>query len=117
MLALEVGRKAMNAAIIEMAMSHVFRNGKRWGRYIPNLPKDLKRLQALLKRSEADWSLILEGTGAEVASPAQTTGWIGQKKTDLLAVYGNDFLEVVAIMEYWQLWQYSSELLALTASK
>lgn len=115
MLALEVGRKAMNEAIIEAAMGHVFRNGKRWGRYVPNLPKDLRRIQTLLKRSEADWGLLLKGTGAGEASPSQTSGWIGQKETDLLAVYGNDFLEVVAILEYWHLWQYSSEILASLA--
>ena len=116
MLALEASGRSLQRSIIDFAVSHVIRHEKRWGRYEMNLTKDLKRIKVLLKRSAGEAILQTEKYGA--ASPAQTSGWIGQKETDLVAFYGNDFLEVVAIMEYWGLWQYlAKELPALMPSK
>jgi hypothetical protein len=119
MLALEIGLQALQQEFINGAVTHVYHNGKRWGRYLPNLTKDIKRIKALRKRSEDGFQLALQGSGKynEVASPASVSGFIGQKETDLVAFYGNDFLEIVAIMEYWGLWSHTHELLSLTSSK
>ena len=113
MLNLEAGMNGLNKQIIEFAISHVIRNNKRWGRYEMDLSKDLKRLKKILKRSGMRG--ILESEKEEVASPASVSGWCGQKKSDLVAFYGNDFLEVVAILEYWGLWQFSNELTQIEA--
>lgn len=119
MVALEIGRKALEEEFIAGAMRHVFHNGKRWGRYLPNLTKDLKRLQVLYKRSGNDWEIPIQGSGKynEIATSASVSGWNGQKLTDLVAFHGNDFLEVIAILEYWGLWGHVDEILKLVPSK
>ena len=111
MLKLEVGRLGLQKAVVDFAIAHVIRNGKRWGRYQMNYCKDIKRLAVLCRRSGKEWDLLLEESkyGKDI-TPQEVNGWIGQKREDLIARYGNDLLEVIAIMEYYQLWQYSSEI-------
>ena len=111
MLKLEVGRLGLQKEVIKFAMNHVIRNGKRWGRYSMDLTKDIKRIQALVRRSRRDWELALEGSNPLVTptTPADVTGWNGQVTSDLVAFYGNDLLEIIAILEYWGLWSVAGE--------
>jgi hypothetical protein len=111
MLKLEVGRLGLQKEIIKVALHHVIRNGKRWGRYEMDLQKDIKRLQTLVRRSRRDWQLALEGSNplATPVTPASISGWSGQEKGDLVAFYGNDILETIALLEYWGLWSVAGE--------
>lgn len=113
MLALEASYFGLNQMVIEKASQHVIREGKRWGRYPMDMGKDLKRLKILLRRSAT--RAILESS--DDFTPEAVSGWCGQKSTDLVAFYGNDFLEVIAIINYWGLWEYSDELLTLQAGR
>ena len=111
MLKLEIGKFGLQKEIIHFAVNHVIRNCRRWGRYPMNYCKDIKRLAVLWKRSAADWSLLLdEVTCGKDITPQEVNGWSGQKREDLIARYGNDLLEVIAIMEYWGLWRYTNEI-------
>ena len=110
MLKLEVGRLGLQKEIIKFALHHVIRNGKRWGRYEMDLSKDCKRVKTLLHRTTPKrWQ---EACNMEAPPILDTlTGFKKQNRNDLIAFFGNDLLEVIAIMEYWGLWQYSSEFL------
>lgn len=111
MLKLEVSRESLNKEVIKFAVAHVIRNGKRWNRYAMDLSKDIKRIQTLIRRSRREWEIALEGSSplATSTTPADVTGWNGQVTSDFVAFYGNDILEVIALLEYWGLWSVAGE--------
>lgn len=106
------GMIGVTASIIETASEYIIRNGKRFNRYELNLTKDLSRIKFLLKRSgqtrEDFTALAIHET-----TPQRISGWDGWNENDRRALIGSDFAEVVALMEYWGLWQHSQELLQL----
>lgn len=105
-----------NASIIATASEFVIRNGKRFNRYELNLTKDLSRIKFLLRRSgqaREDFTSL----AIHEATPQRISGWDGWNESDRRALIGSDFAEVIALVEYWQLWQYSSELLQLVAGR
>lgn len=111
MLKLEVGSLGLQKEVIKFAVSHVIRDGKRWGRYPMNLQKDIRRIQLLIRRSRHDWQIALQGSDplAAPTTPSNVSGWNGQVTSDFVAFYGNDILEVIALMEYWSLWSVAGE--------
>ena len=106
------GTNGVTTSIIKTASEYVIRNGKRFSRYEMNLTKDLGRIKFLLKRSgqtkEDFTSLAIHKT-----TPQRISGWDGWNDNDRRALIGSDFAEVIALMEYWGLWQHSQELLQL----
>ena len=106
------GSNGINASIISTASEFVIRNGKRWNRYPLNLTKDINRIKFLLKRSASckeDFTDVV----VKETTPQRLTGWDGWNDNDKRALIGSDFAEVVALIEYWGLWQHSRELLAI----
>lgn len=110
------GQTGLNPSIITTAVDFVVRDGKRWKRYPLNLTKDLNRIKFLLKRSTQTREDFTDLAIKEM-TPARISGWDGWNESDRRALIGSDFAEVVALMEYWSLWNYSSELLQLVAGK
>lgn len=110
------GANGINASIISTASEFVIRNGKRWNRYPLNLTKDLNRIKFLLKRS-AQTKEDFTDLAIKEMTPQRVSGWDGWNESDKKALIGSDFAEVVALMEYWSLWNYSRELLQIVAGK
>lgn len=100
----------------EACLLHVVRDGKRYSRYPMHLSKDLKRLDFCAKRANdiANMFRCLPNalTGRQESYTGTTvSGWNGWTATDLKAVASSDLIEIVAIIEYWDLWQVLPELL------
>lgn len=88
---------------INKAMSYVIRNNKRWGRYEMNFQKDTKRLKQLLITHGYKG---LTTTKQKDIKLNTITGWAGQQQFDIVASNNTEFLEIVAIIEYYNLWTY-----------
>lgn len=110
------GKNGINASIIATASEFVIRNGRRWNRYELNLTKDLNRIKYLLRRSTSTKEDFTDLAIRET-TPQRVSGWDGWNDNDRKALIGSDFAEVIALMEYWSLWDYSSELLQIVAGK
>lgn len=100
---------SVNQAFINACVKYVIRNEKKFNRYELNLTKDLRRIKALLKRSYKDFPLVWE----EMQETFGVSGWKDISIADLKAPATADYAEIIALMEYWSLWNYSSEILKL----
>lgn len=109
MLLLNESLMGLNEALIEACTVYVIREGKRFNRYPLHLSKDIKRINFLWKRSGANFPLIRE----ELEERFGISGWKVINLADLKTVASADFAEVVALMEYWGLWNFSHEILKL----
>jgi hypothetical protein len=109
MLLLNESIMNLNAELIKACVSYVIRDGKRFKRYPLHLGKDIKRIDFLWKRSSANFPLVRE----ELEATFGVSGWKAVSLADFKTVASADFAEVVALMEYWGLWGYFSQIVKL----
>lgn len=88
-------------ATIKRAISCVIRNNKRWGKYPLKLESDINRIDSLLE----DNSLLgYLHTKKLKVSRAKLEGWAGQSINDIIIYNNTVFLEIIALIEYHNLW-------------
>lgn len=109
MIMLNESLMGLNEKLIEACTAYVIRNGKRFNRYQLHLGKDVKRIGFLWKRSGANFPLVRE----ELEATFGVSGWQAVNLADIKCVASTDFAECVALMDYWGLWGYTSEILKL----
>ena len=112
-IALEANVFSVNQAFIQACVTYVIRNEKRFNRYKLNLTKDLRRIKFLLKRSWRHFPLVWE----EMQETFGVSGWKDISIADLKAPATADYVEIIALIDYWGLWQSAGELLTLVPSK
>ena len=99
----------INEELKQACVAYVIRDEKRWRRYPLHMGKDIKRIQFLLKRSQADFYRIME----VYTINAGISGWTPWNSQDTKEFATADWAECVALMEYWSLWSYINEILKL----
>lgn len=109
MLLLNESMSHINPELIQACVEYVIRDGKRWRRYTLHMGKDIKRIRALLKRSENDFYRIME----VYSENSGISGWTPWNDQDAKCFATADWAECVALMEYWSLWSYTNEILKL----
>lgn len=102
----------INQAFIDACSAYVIRNDRRYNRYKLDLPKDLKRIKYLLKRSWNRFPLVI----TEIQETFGVSGWRDINLSDLKIPASADYAEIVALMEYWNLWEYRKEIISLLPS-
>lgn len=95
---------------INKAMNYVIRNNKRWGKYPMNREKDINRITKLLVTNKMQG--LLECTKDKLSKNI-ISGWSGQRKNDIIITYNSNFLEIVALINYWNLWEYYKVIFVL----
>lgn len=87
--------------IIDKAMNFVIRNNKRWGRYKLDKRKDIKRITDLIIKNGIHGILK---SNQERYTASTVSGWAGQRHTDVIITLNCEYLEVIALINYWNLW-------------
>lgn len=88
---------------INYATSYVIRDGLRWGRYKLDFNKDVKRIITLLITSGING--LIENNQKTIV-PNEVSGWSSNFDTEKVVKNNVDFLEIIALVNHWNMWEY-----------
>ena len=95
--------------LLNYATSYVIRNGLRWGRYKLDKKKDIKRINMLIVKNGLGGLL---NTHTKDLTVNRLVGWDGQNMNDKIVVHNVSYLEMIALIEQYNLWDYFNNIFA-----